>query len=111
MQPYTPNGVPEPQQLPLSAIPDRHTRIEWEHFRGFGWTDERIAIRLGFHPETPQKWAERHPSHVRPTRGAYGYERCPVCCQQVPAHNTYHAHPDTSGGRCPMSGQPAQVVA
>lgn len=60
-------------QIPIAALPDRELREEWEHFRGFRWSDERIAERLGVKWNTVQVWVLRfeatgstaRPSHLR----------------------------------------------
>lgn len=45
--------------IPAAAIPDPEVRHEWEHFRGFGWEDRRIACRLGIDWTTVRKWASQ----------------------------------------------------
>ncbi|SLF47884.1 Uncharacterised protein [Mycobacteroides abscessus subsp. abscessus] len=46
-------------QVPIEALPGRELREEWQHFRGFGWPDERIADRLNVKWNTVLVWALR----------------------------------------------------
>jgi hypothetical protein len=41
------------------TVLDLPLRREWEHFAGFGWSDQRIADRLGLKTNTLQKLKER----------------------------------------------------
>ncbi|OHU76037.1 hypothetical protein [Mycobacteroides chelonae] len=44
--------------IDLAAVPP-YLRDEWEHFKGYGWSDHRTAERLGIQPDTVNKWAQR----------------------------------------------------
>ncbi|WP_078354546.1 hypothetical protein [Mycobacteroides chelonae] len=49
--------------LDLAAVP-AYLRDEWEHFKGYGWSDHRTAERLGIQPDTVNKWAQRHSERI-----------------------------------------------
>ncbi|MBV8861263.1 MAG: helix-turn-helix domain-containing protein [Mycobacterium sp.] len=61
--------------LPVEAIPDPELREEWEHFRGFGWSDQRIAARLNVKWDTVQNWVRRFHNLGRPVRPPAGRRR------------------------------------
>ena len=44
---YVPVGSVPDSRVNPDAIESLDVRAEWEHFAGFGWSDERIAERLG----------------------------------------------------------------
>ena len=54
--------------LPLDALPDVDTKQEWDHFRGYGWSDERIATRLGLEWATVSGWVHRYQERGRAVR-------------------------------------------
>lgn len=56
------------QRLPLDAISNPDIRHEWQHFRGFGWDDRRIATRLGIEVATMQQWNLRYRRRGAPSR-------------------------------------------
>lgn len=45
--------------VPLEVVP-AYLRAEWEHFKGYGWSDHRTAERLGIQRDTINKWVSRH---------------------------------------------------
>ncbi|SLI19556.1 Uncharacterised protein [Mycobacteroides abscessus subsp. abscessus] len=45
--------------IDIAAVP-AYLRDEWEHFKGYGWSDHRTAERLGIQPDTVNKWSSRH---------------------------------------------------
>lgn len=47
----------------IAAVP-AYLRDEWEHFKEFGWDDQRTAQRLGIQPDTVNKWAARHAERI-----------------------------------------------
>ena len=49
----------EPTPINAALIPDRDLRCEWVHFAAYGWTDEKIAARLGVHLKSLRKQTER----------------------------------------------------
>lgn len=49
--------------LDLAAVP-AYLREEWEHFKGYGWSDQRTAQRLGLQADTVNKWAARHAERI-----------------------------------------------
>lgn len=54
------NATPEEfAPIPLDALPDRELREEWEHFKDFGWSDQRVAERLDLNWNTVLVWAIR----------------------------------------------------
>lgn len=54
--------------IDLAQIPDETIRHEWAHFRGFGWDDEKIAVRLGFAEHTPAQWERNTPTTTKGSR-------------------------------------------
>ncbi len=46
--------------IPIQALPEREHRLEWEHFRDFGWSDQRIADRLNLNWDTIQHWVRKY---------------------------------------------------
>lgn len=59
-----------PRMLPIEALPDADLREEWEHFRGFGWADERIASRLELEWSTVSGWVHQYRERGRPVRAS-----------------------------------------
>ncbi|MGL5442545.1 MAG: hypothetical protein ACRDDJ_08760 [[Mycobacterium] stephanolepidis] len=58
------NAAPAQQpSVPIEAVP-AYLRGEWEHFKGFGWSDHRIAERLGIQGDTVKKWPARHAERI-----------------------------------------------
>lgn len=45
--------------IPLDVLPDHELREEWEHFKGFGWSDQKVAERLDLNWHTLLVWAMR----------------------------------------------------
>lgn len=58
------NAAPaQRHSLDIAAIP-AYLREEWEHFKGYGWSDQRTAQRLGIQADTVNKWAARHAERI-----------------------------------------------
>lgn len=55
-------------QIPLNAIPDIDLRQEWEHFREFGWSDDRIARRLNVKLCRVGEWSRIYQQRGRAVR-------------------------------------------
>lgn len=58
--------TPAPAQrisVPLEVVP-AYLRAEWEHFKGYGWSDHRTADRLGIQRDTVNKWVSRHAQRI-----------------------------------------------
>ncbi|APD84553.1 MULTISPECIES: helix-turn-helix domain-containing protein [Mycobacterium avium complex (MAC)] len=67
-----------PAHIPIAAIPDIDVRQEWEHFREFGWSDERIARRLNVEMHRALEWARIYGRRGRPVRPSAGKRRARV---------------------------------
>ncbi|SKO15360.1 hypothetical protein [Mycobacteroides abscessus] len=50
---------PRTASLPIEAVP-AYLREEWEHFKGYGWSDHHTADRLGIKRDTFKTWAPRY---------------------------------------------------
>ncbi|MFT4088273.1 MAG: helix-turn-helix domain-containing protein, partial [Gordonia sp. (in: high G+C Gram-positive bacteria)] len=42
--------------IDIDRIPEPDLRHEWQHFRGYGYTDTKIAERLGISERTIARW-------------------------------------------------------
>ena len=54
-------GYRPPERIDLALLDDDLAE-EWQHLRGFGWTDERIADRFGMRLESIKRRGYRRSS-------------------------------------------------
>lgn len=85
--------------VPLEVVP-AYLRAEWEHFKGYGWSDHRTAERLGIQRDTINKWVSRHAQRIARSEELLRQQRDADT-------NALTAQPATGGLQSPIGAGPA----